>query len=731
MGLLALPSIDGVPNGEVPQYAPPSTGQTAQPSGGLLGNFMDGRQEVSNDLNNWMNEALDGLLGNSGIQDRLKLAHLLFNPAINVDQASRHTRTALDPSVRGADRALAVGQGALELFGLAIPAIASRLTPRLPGQNLGDEAARAMTETFANVSSRPEAAALRDFGASESGAIRAYHGSPRNFDKLSSDDGPLWFSNSKGYSQGMAGQTNLSKADAGNLYEVDLAVKNPLIVDVQSEARRALDDAGIDVSTMDPLEIENAFTGGQGYEFLVESYSGAASAGGNDAILFKGTMDGFGRETDQYVIFDDKLATIRSKNGERLKGLLDDEDATPPSGLLGDAAASPTMVDVYDARAAQMELPPANRIQPEPNRTRIVDAEYQTPPPGEVFPEGINRYPRNPDPSAPLPKGDRGRILVEKREELAKAMAEKIRKTGQLGSDTQFFYHSDGPIYRAAKNAGLTDPEAKDFLRDFSQSFAATSPRTKVEENLRNASSAMAKQAAGIPHRQIVGPGSGGISERGYPMMTGEPGGIHGQLLDQVYDTGGIDINKNPKPANFGANMAGDRSGVTVDTHAVRGTLQTLNEMYPGSVPDGYILPKYKEAYKADPSILTPNMLDDRPASQMVTLNGERVKAQTEYPVFADIFHGAADDLGVSPAEAQSMAWFGFGDQTNLGSAHKTVADVLDERISVTAQAMGITPDEAARLYFRRAIPLMGVAGGGLGLLGAGEARKPEQEGLL
>jgi len=549
---------------------------------GLLGDFMEGRQEASNNLNNWMNEALDGLLGPTGIPDRLRAANLFLNPAVNVDQAQRHTRTALDPSVRGADRALAIGQGLLEVGGLAIPAIASRLTPRLPGQNLGDEAARAMTETFANVSSRPEATALRDFGA----------------------------------------------------------------------------DQGVDF--------------------------------------------------------------MRGTSG-----------SVPPSGLLGDAAASPTMVDVYDARAAQMELPPANRIQPDPNRTRIVDADYQTPPPGEVFPEGINRYPRNPDPSAPLPKGDRGRILVEKREELAKAMAEKIRKTGQLGSDTQFFYHSDGPIYRAAKNAGLTDPEAKDFLRDFSQSFAATSPRTKVEENLRNASSAMSKQAAGIPHRQIVGPGSGGISERGYPMMTGEPGGIHGQLLDQVYDTGGIDINKNPKPANFGANMAGDRSGVTVDTHAVRGTLQTLNEMYPGSVPDGYILPKYKEAYKADPSILTPNMLDDRPASQMVTLNGERVKAQTEYPVFADIFHGAADDLGVSPAEAQSMAWFGFGDQTNLGSAHKTVADVLDERISVTAQAMGITPDEAARLYFRRAIPLMGVAGGGLGLLGAGEARKPEQEGLL
>jgi hypothetical protein len=114
---------------------------------GLLGEFMEGRQEASNNLNNWLNEALDGLLGPTGIPDRLKAANLFLNPAVNVDQAQRHTRTALDPSVKGSDRALALGQGVLEVAGLAIPAIASRLTPRLPGQNLGDEAAQAMTET--------------------------------------------------------------------------------------------------------------------------------------------------------------------------------------------------------------------------------------------------------------------------------------------------------------------------------------------------------------------------------------------------------------------------------------------------------------------------------------------------------------------------------------------------------------------------------------------------------
>ena len=109
----------------------------------------------------------------------------------------------------------------------------------------------------------------------------------------------------------------------------------------------------------------------------------------------------------------------------------------------------------------------------------------------------------------------------------------------------------------------------------------------------------------------------------------------------------------------------------------------------------------------------------------MVGPRGDRVKMQTEYPVFADIWHGAADRLGVSPAEAQSMGWFGFGDQTNLGSARKTPVDVFDDRLSVTAQALGISPEEAARAVFTRRIPLMSAVPGGLLAYGA---MQPEQE---
>jgi hypothetical protein len=81
----------------------------------------------------------------------------------------------------------------------------------------------------------------------------------------------------------------------------------------------------------------------------------------------------------------------------------------------------------------------------------------------------------------------------------------------------------------------------------------------------------------------------------------------------------------------------------------------------------------------------------------------------------ADIYHSTADQLGVAPAEAQSLGWFSLGDETNLGSEHKTVADIMDERINVTAQALGVAPEVIAQQYFRRKIPLMALPAGLLG----------------
>lgn len=375
----------------------------------------------------------------------------------------------------------------------------------------------------------------------------------------------------------------------------------------------------------------------------------------------------------------------------------------------GPPMAPMNMAEALRLRAEQMDKPIPQRIKPEQGTMGMVDRDYMTPSPLDHT-GTTPQYPRAPE-GAKLPGGNRGQLLIERKDQIAEALAQKIRDSGQMEMPTRYFYHSDGPLYRAARSAGLSDEEAQQWLRDFSKAFAATSPRTMVEPNTRNATLVMAKEAQGVPVHEVLGVGTGGVSEKGYPMFMGE-GGMHRRLIE-----GDLNAETNTKPTMFSANTRGDRSVATIDTHAIRATLMAANELDPGSVRQ-FVLPKFREQYDADPSKLTFDMLDDK-------IKKSRGR-QVEYPLYADIWHAVADKLGVSPAEAQSMGWFGLGGDTNLGSDLKTVAQVFDERLSVTAQAFGVTKEEAAEAVFRRRIPLL--SGGGAGAPVMASAVNQEEE---
>jgi hypothetical protein len=370
----------------------------------------------------------------------------------------------------------------------------------------------------------------------------------------------------------------------------------------------------------------------------------------------------------------------------------------------------------YDLKSKQMDITnTAKRLQPRPE-DYVIDTDYATPGPRRDATDLSKNYPKY-DPKEVLPLNDRARPLITYADQIADAYANEIRQSGIMESDARLFYHVDGPLYRAARKYGLDHDAALKWIDDFAAYVSATSPRTQTEPNTLNALSAMAKIGQGIPHREIVGPGTtraggeAGISERGYPMMTGEgAGGIHGNLIDRVISGEGIDPNVNTKPSIFGPNMGGNRSGVTVDTHIIRGIILKLNDLYPGQVPKEWLAgPQALQAYLANPASLRANMISDKLAARQFGPKGKSEKMQIEYPIFADIIHRVADKLGVpqeNVADAQAMGWFGMGERTNLGSAPKTMVDLLNERISVTSQMMGVPPQEIARKLFRREIPL-------------------------
>jgi len=382
----------------------------------------------------------------------------------------------------------------------------------------------------------------------------------------------------------------------------------------------------------------------------------------------------------------------------------------------GGPAMTDALEDVLRIRAEQMELPPAQRTQPSGQGLLFDTSPESYERTADLMRQAETPVPRAPE-GAKLPKGDRARAIMENQDAIADRLAERMKP--YLGTPAQYFYHT-GPLLDKAKDLGVPEKDALKQISRFAQNYAATSPRTMTEQNLRNASLVSAKQEAGVPLETVLGPGSGGINEKGYPMMIGDSG-IHRKLVSAV-EEGGIDYNTNPKPATFAENVMGNLQGVTVDTHAVRGALDAMNEIAPGSIPKDFIKPKFRKQYADDPSSLDPaTMIDDTLASQKV--DGKDM--QTEYAVFSDLYKAAAEKLGVTPAEAQALGWFGSGERTGLASELKTVADLIDERVDVTAQLLDRSKDEVYKDFLKGKIPLLSM--GGAGLLAGGAAMQQRQ----
>ena len=364
------------------------------------------------------------------------------------------------------------------------------------------------------------------------------------------------------------------------------------------------------------------------------------------------------------------------------------------------------LVNILKIRNDEMSKSPKDRTQP--SGQPFFSRNYQTKfvPQSDVgVPASTNTFPLN----------NRAIAVRDKGDAIADAIAEKLRN--KVGSNEQFFYNT-GPIIEKAKELGIDENTAKEKLSMFATNYAVTSPRTATAQNMLNASMVTAKQTANIPVQKIIGPGSGGANEKGYPMII-NPGGLHRKLIDESA-VGELNINTNPKPFSFAENVSGNLEPSTVDTHNIRAILLTMNDIEPGSVPIEWIKKPKQAQYKKDPSSLNALDLDDGFKTQMI--DGKASKP--EYGIFHEINKKVGQRLNIKPAEAQALMWFNFGDRTNLLSEPKTIIELLEDRIDVTSQLTKKSKDQVFKDFFTGASPLLSL--GGMTLLDSGGAEYGE-----
>lgn len=378
---------------------------------------------------------------------------------------------------------------------------------------------------------------------------------------------------------------------------------------------------------------------------------------------------------------------------------------------------------VIRKKAEQMKLPRGQRLVPTNERLlpETVDAYSRT---ASIVPQSDIRG-FQPDPAmigSSLPSAGRMQPIIDANDEIASILADRM--SSGLGTSDQYFYHT-GPMYEAAQDIGKVDPTS--FMRRFASYFGGTSPRTQTEPNLLNASMLQYRAAQGLPlDKPVLGlAGNDAMNDIGYPMI----GGMHPGLASRLYEDPTGNFLTNPKPSSFAFNTEGNLLGVTADTHAIRGALSAFDAKYPGQIPRQWFKnDSFYNQYKSEgfSSLPLDSAIDD--SLKSATKSG--VGAQVEYGPMADVYIKAAEKLGLSPAEAQALGWFGQGAETGLRSESKTIVQLLNDRINITAQSLGLPQDVVAQLYFQGRIPLMGVGGAsvGAGLLADPSAAQAMQQ---
>ena len=243
-----------------------------------------------------------------------------------------------------------------------------------------------------------------------------------------------------------------------------------------------------------------------------------------------------------------------------------------------------------------------------------------------------------------------------------------------------------------------TDTGPKAF-RNYMDMVAATSPRSGVGENARNASYYYQRAMTGQDM-----PSVGDKNPQPYGHMAQR---LH-QLNAQRVMSEGWDPLQNPKPASFVENLTGNQAPVTVDTHAFR--LPAMLAQDPRYLETAY------QASKDAPKQNIQKMVEsgEMPMSEAVGRGSywQALPKANEYKAMEQYYKSLSPELGLTPAQGQAAAWISGGKLTGLASDEsKPFLRFFQDRIYQTAHDTGMDPKDVLDAFIRGKITLKSEGG--------------------
>ncbi len=262
-------------------------------------------------------------------------------------------------------------------------------------------------------------------------------------------------------------------------------------------------------------------------------------------------------------------------------------------------------------------------------------------------------------------------------------------------------WYETGPLRKSFEDEFGPDQGIKQFDQ-FIDAVAATSPRSNVGTNVRNASY---YYGAAQPR-----PGQNSLPEfADLPEKAPAPYGhlaqnLHRMNVEKTVFPGGagLDFKENAKPISFAANLKGDPSVATIDTHAFRAPAMLSGD--PRFLERSYVTEK-----GSDPRNILAEALSGKVSMGEAQDRGAYWASKplpTEYGAFEDFYRKLAQASDMTPAEAQAASWVGHGPMTGLDSAPKSFMDFMEERILKTARERNMDPGDVWRDAMRGIRPL-------------------------